>query len=155
MGYLWIGLELRGELAFPPVRFQSGDRKPADDVDPILELGCLLPEDFDLDLCACGDLAHFLRGDLDHHLRGDLDPFLPEDFDLDLFLRGDRDSCGSEVLLGKGGAEVDGAGPPWLVAWRLGLELWNWEEEGTVEVVGGCWDSSGAELKEEDEENMQ
>ena len=134
-GYLRIGLELRAELALPLERFQYGDRKLAGDDDLFLELDRFLPGDFDLDV----------------FLHGDIEPFLPEDFDLDLFLCGDQDLCAVEVLLGKGDAEFDGTGPPWLVAWRLGLELWA-EEAGSVVVVGGCSDSSGAELKEEDEQ---
>ena len=55
----------------------------------------------------------------------------------------------TEVLV-KGGAEFDGAGPPWLVACRVGLELR--EEARTAVVVGGCRDSSGVELKQEDEQ---
>jgi len=50
----------------------------------------------------------------------------------------------SEVFLST--EEFDGAGPPWLIAWILGLELW--EEE---DVARDGRDSSGAGLKEERE----
>ena len=157
-GYLWIDLKLRGELALPLVRFQSGCHKLSGDVNLFLELDRFLPEDFDLDLFLRRDLDLFVRGDLDLFFRGDLDPFVcgdldpfpPEDIDHELFLCIVKDMSASTVLLGKGGAEFDGPGPPWLIACRLGLELG--EEAGTAVVVGGCWDSSGAELNEEDKQ---
>ena len=102
LGYLWLGLELHGELALPLVRFASGDPKLDDEVD------LFLCENFDLDL--------FLPEDFD------LDIFLPKDFDLDLVLCGEQDLPVSEVFLCteevdllpqelvKGGAGFDGAG---------------------------------------------
>ena len=112
LGYLWLGLELRGELALPLVRFASGDPKLDDEVD------LFLCENFDLDLVLCGDfdLDLFLPEDFD------LDIFLPKDFDLDLVLCGEQDLPVSEVFLCteevdllpqelvKGGAGFDGAG---------------------------------------------